>query len=121
MVGSWQRGLRSTSGKAAIRGRLLAVFVNAPQELLKDAIHEVADLINELASEVPDALRADVLSIWDRLLPLSLKVAANLGGDRVTAAINHPTGKLTEAIFAILKVARPPACTGHRRRRSREA
>jgi hypothetical protein len=97
------RGLRSTGGKAAIRGRLLAVFVNAPDELLRDAIHEVADLVNELASEVPDALRADVLSLWDRLLPLSLEVAATLEGDRVTAAINHPTGKLTEAIFAILR------------------
>jgi hypothetical protein len=97
------RGLRSTGGKAAIRERLVGLLTNLPEALLRDVIHEAADLAKEITEDVPDALRANLLNVWDRLASVSLDVTAEIDADRLTAAINHPTGKLVEALFGILR------------------
>jgi len=87
-----------------LRTSVIALLSRLPSGLTENTAisHVVADAVLGLSGNVSDGVRESVLAIWDAALPPSLKVPTMDDKNRVTAAINHPTGVLVEALFDVL-------------------
>jgi hypothetical protein len=97
------RGLRPEANTDVVRTELVTLLATVPEPLLTNTIHHVADILKEMAEAVPEASRAAILGLWDRLLPISLTIPRTMDGDILTTALNHPMGRLAEAILDVLR------------------
>ena len=105
-VGVWSRGisaLRELGEREDLMAGLLQLIERMPEELNSAVVRELADAMRAISQHIAEELRVRLLSAWDRLVTPSLTVAAMETCERVTAAINHPTGVLGEVLFDVLR------------------
>ena len=91
--------------------RLLAA---APGELFADVGSAAADFIKELAEECGTARERELATLWEKAwsgVGESLPLMSG-GDDPLTAALNHPAGKLAEAALSRLRKYEPEEGAG---------
>lgn len=113
----WSYGLaafREVGDDAELRETIVGLLERLPPQLLDESriVRAVADAVRQLSENVRDALRPRLLAVWDAVLPLSFAVAGTGADERVTDAINHPTGVLAEALLLVLRSHHPERNAG---------
>ncbi len=104
----WSQGLSALhelGEDSGLRELVLGLLERLPTELIRDdrIVRPVVSALHAASDKVEDTLRPRVLAVWDAVLPLALSIATMNSNERVTDAINHPTGVLAEALFLVLR------------------
>ena len=61
-------GLRELPEDETLRGETLSLLNGVAESVLEQTLHESADLVSRISKKIPDAQRALLLAVWDRLL-----------------------------------------------------
>jgi hypothetical protein len=86
---------------------LAPILMNAPDPLLDEIRVPLSWCLKELA-EAPDAeSRLRFWDVWDRLQPHAFRDAPEDVADMLTAALNTPSGHLTQALLDCMASTRP--------------
>lgn len=104
----WARGLSALRGlgdDATLCDGALRLLEELPRRLLADPriVRSVADAVQSLSEEASSAFHSRLLSIWDTALAASFNIPGRETDERVSDAINHPTGILVEAVLLVLR------------------
>lgn len=77
----------------------LDLIMRTPDALLDGVVWECSYAIRTLAEQALGESRLRLLSVWDRLLTAANKVKSSAERDRLSVALNHPAGVLSEALL----------------------
>jgi hypothetical protein len=97
------RGASDTESDAVIYVDILDLLSNRSDETLVDIIHPAARFLERIAPTAADSARAQFFHLWNRLLPLSQHKDPTERSSWVNVALNHPTGKLSEATVRLFR------------------
>lgn len=97
------RGASDTECEVVICVDLLDLLSDRSDEILVDVIHPAARFLEQIAPTVADSARDQFFYLWNRLLPLSQHKHPTDRSSWVNVALNHPTGKLSEAIVRLFR------------------
>ncbi len=82
---------------------LVIILHSLPETSVAELVDPLSSVISTIAKSAPDSLREQTIAFWDRVLPPAAAVPRHTGPqDCLNEAINHPLGKLTEALLRIL-------------------
>lgn len=100
----WRAVLGGLAGSSAAGDpALLDLLTQVPQAVLDALAGQLADLARTFVKEASGALRPRILAVWDQAVCAAARqVPPAIAPARVDAAINHPMGILTEALFTLL-------------------
>lgn len=90
---------------------LIAAIVAAPGDFFGEVLRSLAWLLHEVSPSLTLENEPSFWDVWDRIQPYAFTGAGEPSGDPVTAALNTPSGYLTQALLDRLTVRRPHTAT----------
>jgi hypothetical protein len=104
--GVWKssfRGFREVEFQSRLHGGIFLLVGQLPDELIEESIHSLAFLVESTSKENLGRAEKYVLALWDRLWAIALEAEVRDGSGPLSVAINHPAGKLAEALLHRLR------------------
>lgn len=106
----WKAGLRSFNVEPSIGWNDgWALIEGLHPNTLQAAIRPLADWVETVSKDLPEAQEDDFLRLVDQLLDFALADTREISGDPVSAAINRPSGDLATALLHRLWARKPKA------------
>ena len=79
--------------------QMASVLSNAPDKFIQSSEHEISAWMRDIAKIVEKQQESNFLSICKRIIDLAPDDDSKTGTDPLALALNHPVGRVTEALF----------------------
>lgn len=86
---------------------LAPILASAPDSLIDEVLVPLAWCLKEVAEAVEEGSRPLFWKVWDRLQPCAFRDATEDGPDVLMAALNRPSGYLTQALLDFMASLQP--------------